>query len=139
MFNILLKSGIIKRLKDLIFYMMKKITIKELKNEFKELKTRYAELGEEISRSDDCKSIEYLKFVEKLRRLDDILSIETDNRIGVKRLKKSVARFIDKNNLREAVLQSRQFVKVCTIGLMAMAFTEGFGLMVRLMRKKRGN
>ena len=68
--------------------MMKKITIKELKNEFKELKTKYAELGEEISRGDDCKSIEYLKFVEKLRRLDDILSIETDNRIGVKKLKK---------------------------------------------------
>lgn len=118
---------------------MKKITIKELKNEFKELKTKYAELGEEISRGDDCKSIEYLKFVEKLRRLDDILSIETDNRIGVKKLKKSVARFIDKNNLREAVLQSRQFVKLGAIGLMAMAFTEGFGLMVRLMRKKRGN
>lgn len=67
--------------------MMKKITIKELKNEFKELKTKYAELGEEIDRG-DCKSIEYLKFVEKLGRLDDILSIETDNRIGVKKLKK---------------------------------------------------
>ena len=136
MFNILLKSRIIKRLKDLIFYMMKKITIKELKNEFKELKTRYAELGEEISRGDDCKSIEYLKFVEKLRRLDDILSIETDNRIGVKKLKKSVARFIDKNNLREAVLRSRQLVKnLCAFGLLASVLVRG----LRLMRKKRGN
>ena len=115
---------------------MKKITIKELKNEFKELKTRYAELGEEISRGDDCKSIEYLKFVEKLRRLDDILSIETDNRIGVKKLKKSVARFIDKNNLREAVLRSRQLVKnLCAFGLLASVLVRG----LRLMRKKRGN